>query len=245
MDAKARRSIEETVKFAKEAGDRAASAEQSNSTKVSAIHKAVKTDLVHMYNSLIEQMNGIQETSNTTLTNTDKVVKEIEESKAMTMDLENKVSKVTVATDKIASETTTYWDTLLAAPRQTNRLNADLRVLSNMERKAKQILVDIYDTEGNNTLAKSLTELVGKANEVIAAMKDADKPKDAKFVAAFKMRNKALPLTMSSKEAVEWIKDPVNETIFANTFSEGLHIRERVYNLIVPRVPITPRPQGR
>ena len=63
---------------------------------------------------------------------------------------------VTVATDKIALELTTYQDALLVAPKQTSRVNIDPRVLSNIECKAKQILVNIYDIEGNNTMAKSL-----------------------------------------------------------------------------------------
>jgi len=50
----------------------------------------------------------------------------------------------------------------------------------------KQILVDLYDKEGNNTLDKSLTKLVNKANQVIAAINDCDKPKNAKVEVAYK-----------------------------------------------------------
>src|SRR6267142_3515503 len=238
MEAKAKRNIKEIIKYARETGDRVVVAEQDENMKVSAIRKAVKLDLVHMYNSLIEQTNGIQETVNATLTNTDKVVKEAEESKATALDLANKVTKVTVATDKIASELTTYRDALLTAPKQTSRVNVDPRVLSDIEHKAKQILVDIYDVEGNNTMAKSLTELIGKANGAISAMEDVDKPKEVKVLMAFKMRNQAILLTLNSREAVDWIKEPANETTFASAFTEGSHIRERVYNLVVPRVPV-------
>jgi len=96
MEAKAKRNIKEIIKYARETGDRVVAAKQDENMKVSAIHKAVKLDLVHMYNSLIEQTNGIQETINATLTNTDKVLKEVEESKATALDLANKVTKVTV-----------------------------------------------------------------------------------------------------------------------------------------------------
>ena len=45
-----------------------------------------------------------------------------------------------------------------------------------MECKARQILIDIFDEEGNNTLTKSLTELIVKANKAIGKIEDANKP---------------------------------------------------------------------
>jgi hypothetical protein len=137
-----------------------------------------------------------------------------------------KVSEVTKAANKIATNTVTYWDAVLCPPKQTNRVSADPRVLNNMDRKAKQILVEIFDVEGNNTLAKSILEIVRKANEVITGMQDASKPKDIKVESAQKMCREALLLTLDSKELVAWIKDPGNETEFMKAFSEGLHIRD-------------------
>ena len=91
-------------------GEKAARTEREDRAKVNAIREAVKLDLVQMYKALSSQINGMQESSNTTtLTNTHKVLnsEEPEEPKATALDLANKVSKVTIATDKIASETTT------------------------------------------------------------------------------------------------------------------------------------------
>jgi len=91
-------------------------------------------------------------------------------------------------------------------------------------------------------LAKSLTELVSKANKVIASIEDTAKPKDIKVLAVLKMRKQTLLLTLNSKEAVAWFRDPSVEITFTGTFLEGSHIEERTYNIIVPRVPITFEP---
>ena len=240
LEAEAKKRIEEVISYAKESGSRVVSSPiRETQPKVSELHEAIKADLERMHNSLITHINGVKTSSNSILANTDKALKVAEESKIAAQDLASKVGKVTEATDKIASETTTYRDALLAAPKQTIRSSTDPRILSDMERKAKQVLVDIYDVEGSNTLAKSLTELVDKANTVISALADAGKPKDTKVVTALKTRNQSLLLTLNSKEAAEWIRDPTIEPLFANAFSEGSHIRERTYNVVVPRVPVT------
>jgi len=115
----------------------------------------------------------------------------------------------------------------------------DPKVLGDMDRKAKQILLNIYNTEGNNTLAKSLSELKDKANEMLKAMEDNKKPNIVKVEVVMKTRTKALLLTFNSKEVVIWVKDPINKHVFTKGFLKGAHIRERRFNLIVLQVPIT------
>jgi len=49
-------------------------------------------------------------------------------------------------------------------------------------------------------------------------------------------------LTLNSEEAVSWIREPYNEMTFKKAFSPEAHIRERVFNLIVLRIPVTFEP---
>jgi len=93
-------------------------------------------------------------------------------------------------------------------------------------------------------LDKSLTELVNKANQVIAAINDHDKPKNAKVKVAYKTRYHAVVLTLNNREAADWLRSCDIEMAFTEAFAEGLHIRERCYNLIAPRVPITFNPSN-
>jgi len=108
----------------------------------------------------------------------------------------------------------------------------------------KQILIDIYNKDADNILTKSLTVMIDKANESIVGVTDVNKPKDIKVVAALKMCRQAVLLMLNSKEAVSWIRETYNEVTFANAFSPKAHIRERAFNLIVPRVPITFKPSN-
>jgi hypothetical protein len=116
-------------------------------TKVRTIRNAIKQDLLDMYAAIDGQMSAIRKSALEALHNSEKVLKEIEESKDTANDIASKVGKVTEATNKIASKTESYRDAILANPRQHNVVSADPRVLIGMDRKAKQILVDIYDTD--------------------------------------------------------------------------------------------------
>jgi hypothetical protein len=117
-------------------------------------------------------------------------------------------------------------------------MNADPKVLADIKRKSRQILVEMPATEGNHMLGKSLTELTAKANKVITSIVDSGKPKDAKVESLFKTQRGDL-LMLNSKEAVMWINEPDIEMAFTKVFEEGSIIKVRTYNLIVPRVPIS------
>jgi hypothetical protein len=54
-----------------------------------------------------------------------------------------------------------------------------------------------------------------------------------------KTHRNAVVLTADSKETAEWLKDPGVEIAFTDAFSKDSHIRERTYELVVPRVPLT------
>ena len=108
-----------------------------------------------------------------------------------------------------------------------------------MECKDKQVLIDIFDEEGANTLCKSIMELMDKANSVLESMKDRDKPDWVKVESLHKTRKNTILLTLNSKEVANWIREVENEVTFVNSFLKGAHIRGREYNLVVPRVPLT------
>jgi hypothetical protein len=133
LEATTKKHLEGAIKYASEMGEKEEMAAKESGLKVSEICEAVKIDLVQMYDALASCISGIQNSLNAILANMGKVLKEAEDSKAKVIDLASKVGKVTEATNKIASETRTYWDVLLAAPKQTNRMNTDPRILNNLE----------------------------------------------------------------------------------------------------------------
>jgi hypothetical protein len=137
------------------------------SVEESELRKSVKADLADMYNTLSDQLKGIKDITITTLKSSDKILKNTTSVQTSTKDLALKVSKIMDTADKIATDTSKYHNAILSRPIHTNRSSTDPKVLGNMECKSKQILINIFDTEGNNTLGKSPVELLAKANEVI------------------------------------------------------------------------------
>ena len=77
---------------------------------------------------------------------------------------------------------------MLTKPTQSIRAITDPKVLGDLERKSRQILVEHLDTEGSNLLGKSLMELTAKANKAISTIEDTKKPKDIKVQTLFKTR---------------------------------------------------------
>ena len=246
LDTSVKKDLENVIKFTREAegteNSKGKGAKESNN--VSTICQAILADLANMYTAIANQINTIQLGCNLIQENTAKVLKEVEEAKSIAKDTVDKVDKVTDTTAKFASEANSYRDTVLSKPSQTKKSKANPRVLSDMECRAKQILIDVYDNEADSILNKSLTSIVEKANEAIEAIEDADKPKDIKVLAALKARKHAILLTLNSKEAVSWLRYVTNEMAFTKKFLAESHIRERLHSLIVPRVPIIFKPDN-
>jgi len=182
LDTLTKQNVAKVIKIAKEAEAKEAPRVISGGEeeKVSAIRLAVWGDLVKLHNSLEKKILQVHEGSKAILDNTSKILTSVEEAKTDTKDLASKVNKVTDTTDKIASDTNSYRSALLSKPAQTNKNVIDPKVLSDMDRKARQILMDIYNKDEDNILSKSLTAVIEKANETIAGLKCTSKPKDIK-----------------------------------------------------------------
>ncbi len=187
------------------------------------LHLAIRLDLVKLHDSLEGHLKGIAATANGTLENTEKTLKMAEDLKGGTNDLLSKVGNVTSVADNIASTTQSYQDTLVARQTPTFKATADPKILGDIDRRAKQVLVDIFDKAGENTFDKSLGDLQSKANKILDKMTDADKPEKVKVETVLKTKKNAILLTLNSKEAATWIRDPGNEEAFANAFSKGVH----------------------
>ena len=214
-------------------------------TEVSTLHKAIKQDLLWMYETLAKQIDGVLNTASVTLENSEKILADSKDLKEATKEVSSKVGKVNDAVDKIATTTQSYRNVLAQRPLTANNSSLDPKVLGDMERKARQILIDIFDDNANNVLSKSITEVIVRANKALDKIDDAEKPDKVKVESALQSCKGALILTLNSKEAVTWLKQPEHKMAFTEGFSKGSHIRERSFNLIIPRVPIVFKPENR
>ena len=206
--------------------------------------KAVKSDLGKFSEGLNGQLNGITSSLKATLESSEKAQKALEGLISDSSTILNKIGSITSATDKITDATQSYRDVLVTRQAPTHKNSVDPKVLRDMERKAKQILVDIYNKEGINTLEKSLMELITNANKALDKMVEAAKPSLVKIETAYKTKKNAILFMLNSKEAANWVREPGNKETFANAFSKGSHIRDWLYNIVAPRVPLTFKPEN-
>jgi hypothetical protein len=223
----------------KKVGSLAAQAE------VSTLHKAIKQDLLWMYETLAKQIDGVLNTASVTLENSKKILADSKDLKEATKEVLSKVGKVNDAADKIATTTQSYQNVLAQRPLTANNSSLDPKVLGDMERKARQILINIFNDDANNVLSKSITEVIARANEALDKIDNAKKLDKVKVKSALQSHKGTLILMLNSKEAVTWLKQPEHEMAFTEGFSKGSHIRERSFNLIIPRVPIVFEPENR
>jgi len=244
MLSRMKKRLEELLIFVRqeESKETRAAVEKEEQLKLSNLHDFFRADLLQMYKAMEKCFTSIQMTTTATLTNVEGAFKTSKNVMNVVEAIATKVSKVTDTTVKIATITLSYRDVLWVEPMQPNKANTDPKVMGDMERKARQILIQVYNDEGLAFLTKSLSEIIAKANDAIDTIEDAAKPQDAKVESAHKIKKGAILLTLSNKEATKWITEVDIELTFTKVFMEGSHIRDRQYNLVVPRIPLTFEP---
>ena len=146
-------------------------------SEVSNLQRELKLNLVKLQDALTTQIKNVQVTVSSALENTAKTLADTKDLKKTTKEITNKVGKVNDATDKIATTTQSYCDILLQnLVAAAGKYSLDPKILGDMERKARQILVDIHDQDNSEALSKSITEVISKANDSLGKITDAEKP---------------------------------------------------------------------
>lgn len=203
------------------------------------LRRDLLTDISTSYTILENKMNSLADGQEMLLRATDRISAETAALNASSKELESKVTKVTDATDQIASTTKSYKDALIAQPHGTT---ANLKLKDDLERKAKQILVGIHSDELSG---KSLTDIRSKANNIIDELTDVPaRPEKVEIVTVTTTRSKALLLQLNSKQAADWLRDPLIETKFIEKLAKDSYFIDRTYSIIVPRTPITFEPEN-
>ena len=163
-----------------------------------------------------------------------------------TEDINKNLEEASDTSNKLTNLVSSYRDMLLAAPRpQMVRMMvgprqntpSDPKISRDINRKAKQVLVDIYNKEVTN---QSLDELKTKFNKLIWEMEDAEKPtEDTAVQQIVKLRNRGLILQFRGKEAAEWFYQSHVEFTMLPKIDETATVKERNFQILVPRVPTT------
>jgi hypothetical protein len=209
---------------------------QVSISDVRDIRKDLIADLSGKYGALEDKLSRIAENQAQILKATDSLAKKTEGIDAAARGIVDKVTEVNDATVQIASTTKTYKDALLAQPSQSFGTMVDLKIKDDLERKAKQILVDVQSDEMKG---KSLAEIKTKAIEIIAELDDEhDRPEQVEIEAVTTARTKAVLLHLNTKQAADWLRNPFIESQFTAKFAKDSFFIDRLYNVIVPKTPV-------
>ena len=196
-------------------GELALQKEQNKGEEVERLAKQISTQIESTVEKGLQKLSNLIDVSlanHTDIQNSTKKLGEAAEviSKA-TDDISKNLAVVSDTSSKLTNMVSSYKDMLLATPRlQTtgtavgpkHNLSTDPKISRDIERKVKQVLVDIYSKEIVN---QSLEELKTKFNKLIQELEDAEKPsEDAAVQQIVKLRNGGLILQFGSKEVAEW-----------------------------------------
>jgi len=230
----------EVVNEARKAGDEElGKGEHITPNAVETLHKHIRADLLHPYNGLNSRIVEVQNRQKQILNSAEIINKATVNLQSTTKELEDKVGKVNNTTDKIANTTMSYKEALLSNPSNMNKAGVDLKVLNDLDRKARQILISYSSTEDNATLNTSLLDLKDKANQVIDNLEDPTRPTLAKVEGVTRTRDGLLLLIFNLKEAADWIREPDVEYKFTDKFAIRASFKDRKYNMLIRWVPTT------
>ncbi|KAI6105271.1 hypothetical protein EV401DRAFT_1873773, partial [Pisolithus croceorrhizus] len=74
--------------------------------------------------------------------------------------------------------------------------------------------------------------------EAIASVETIDSP-PIQIKSLARLRNQGIVLELNSPEAVMWVKNPLNKLIFIEQLGGNIQIKDRLFNIIVPFLPIS------
>lgn len=204
----------------------------------------------------LDQKLGVLESKLTSSSPTSELLetasKEIEQAarniKAAVVEMGSSITKVTDTSSQLANTASSYKDALLNSNAQPPRSQsgppptseqtsqADPRILRDVDRKARQILVDTRDEK---LLNASLADIKEKVQTAINAITNPPPPQDVTVLEINKLRKGGFTVLFSGKEVVSWLQDEGVEFEFTVALADDASIAKRTFSMLVPRIPLT------
>jgi hypothetical protein len=202
--------------------------------------------------SLHEELNKMSNTLKSSLADQckalgspDSLTETVASLKQVASDMTKTIGEATTATTQITDTAHSYKQALLqAAPREfqaqpRGTLQSDPRIMRDMDRKARQILIDTADPRIMNV---SQDEIKEKVRSSIAEITDLPPPQDTRIAEISKLKKGGLTILFKEKDVVLWLQDPETRRKFLLGVAMDATISNRSYPILVPRIPITFNP---
>ena len=219
----------------REANDDQGTVIQFTLADLTSVQEEITAEFRIWCESIEDKLNSLSSKQNEILEATASFNERAEGLQTVAKELESQVGKVTIASDKIVSNATPYRDALLGGHGREVRGAVDGRILIDLERKAKQIMIVVKDSIFSVTTAD---ELVEKANGIIGKIEDSDRPGTVKIESITKFPKGGALLQLNSKEVAKWLRQPEIEDIFLKKFAKDAYVKERPHSVLLRGVPI-------
>jgi hypothetical protein len=192
-------------------------------------------ELITWCSTIVSRIDKLKSKQNKILEVTERLSEQTEGLQAVTKELENQVSKVSDVSNKLASSPTPYRDAVLGGNTEGTKESTHVRVLIDVEKKAKQIMVIVKD---HDVALMDPEELTVRANNIIANLEDNNRPDPVKIDFTRKVANGGTILYTNSTEAANWLREPEIEEAFLSKFAKDSYVKERTYKVLLRGVPI-------
>lgn len=165
--------------------------------------------------------------------------------KVSTSDIGKTIAQATDTNSQLANAATDYRDALLKSNEDQTRTrsqdnpthtHADPRILRDVERKARQILIDTTDPRITEA---SLAEIKEKVSNAIKSIADPSQPKEVSVTEVIKLRKGGFTVIFKDKETVNWLQDADLASKFTTAIATDASITKRVFPILAPRVQLT------
>jgi hypothetical protein len=167
--------------------------------------------------------------------------------KASINDIGTSIAQVTDTSTQLASTATSYKDALTKSSEQpcqcgqASSMQADPKILRDVDRKARQILIDTLDPKIQGA---SQAEIKEKVSNVIKAITNPPLPKDTTILEISKLHKAGFTILFKEIEVINWLQDTKVEQEFVIGISPDASITKCIYSILIPRIPLTFSPSN-
>jgi hypothetical protein len=167
--------------------------------------------------------------------------------KASINDIGTSIVQVTDTSMQLASTATSYKDALTKSSEQpcqrgqASSMQADPKILRDVDRKACQILIDTLDPKIQGA---SQAEIKEKVSDAIKAIMNLPLPKDTTILEFSKLHKVGFTILFKEIEVINWLQDTKVEQEFVIGISPDASITKCVYSILVPHIPLTFSPSN-
>ena len=185
-------------------------------------------------NSMVEQCKA--------MCHVDTIAETVASLKQVATDMNKTIGEATTATTHITDTAQSYKQALLQAAPQTTLVHSgrqpqsDPRLLRDIDRKERQILIDTADPKISNG---SQAEIKEKVRSAIAAITNPLPPSDTTIIELNKLKKGGFTILFKEKEVITWLSDPEVKSKLMAGIATDAAIASRSYSVMIPRIPIT------